>query len=142
MRASDDNRTLYWIIGGVLVVLCVIGLITFSGERETQQARDKAQELSQKLEQAGLGVPDEDILVRTLGTDGGTVCDNPATALGRATAFAEITNGASFVGRRPVIIDEDVLEAEKLILATYCPDELDEYRDKFDDLKTDDTIKD
>ena len=26
-------RTIYWIIGGVLVVLCVIGLVTYSGEK-------------------------------------------------------------------------------------------------------------
>lgn len=135
-------RTIYWVTAGVLVVLCVVGLITFSGEKETRQAQEKAQQLTQKLDDAGLGTPDQDILVRTLGSDGGAVCDNPATALGRATAFAEITNGASFVGRRPVIIDAAVLQAEKLILETYCPGELDEYRDKFDDLKTDDTLKD
>jgi len=135
-------RAIYWITGGGLVVLCVVGLITFSGEKETRQAQDKAQQLTQKLDAAGLGTPDQDILVRTLGSDGGAVCDNPATALGRATAFAEITNGASFVGRRPVIIDENVLQAEKLILETYCPDQVDEYQDKFDDLKTDDTLKD
>ena len=31
-------RTIYWITGGVLVVLCVIGLVTYSQEKETQQA--------------------------------------------------------------------------------------------------------
>ena len=135
-------RTIYWITGAVLVVLCVIGLITYSGERETRQAQDKAQELTQKLESAGLTPPDEDILVRTLGSDGGNVCDNPATALGRASLFDQLTNGADFVGRRPVIIDRDVLRAEALVLEVYCPDELQDYKDKFDDLKTDDTLKD
>ena len=135
-------RTIYWITGGVLVVLCVVGLITYSGERETAQAQDRAQELTQKLESAGLTPPDEDILVRTLGSDGGNVCDNPATALGRASLFDQLTNGADFVGRRPVIIDRDVLRAEALVLEVYCPDELQDYKDKFDDLKTDDTLKD
>ena len=47
----------------------------------------------------------EDIFVRTLGNDGGAVCDNPASALGKATLLDQITNGADFVGRRPVIVD-------------------------------------
>ena len=31
---------------------------------------------------------------------------------------------------------------EALILQTYCPDKLQEFQDKIDDLKTDDTLKD
>ena len=135
-------RAIYWIIGGVLVVLCVVGLVTYSGERETRQAQDKAQELTQKLESAGLRAADQDVLVRTLGTDGGNVCDNPASALGRANLLAQLTNGASHVGQRPVIVDRRVLRGEALILETYCPDVLEEYREKFDELKTDDVLKD
>ncbi len=135
-------RTIYWIIGGVLVVLCVVGLITYSGERDTQQAQDKATELTQKLESVGLRAPKQELLVRTLGTDGGNVCDNPASALGRASLLAQLVNGASFVGQRPVIVDRRVLRGEALILETYCPDVLEEYRDKFDELKTDDVLKD
>jgi hypothetical protein len=136
-------RTIYWIIGGVLVVLCVIGLVTYSGKKETQEAQAKAQELIQKLDAAGLPVPkDETILVRTLGSDGGAVCDNPASALGKAALIDTITNGADFVGRRPVIIDRRVLRGEALILEVYCPDELQDYKDKFDDFKTDNVLKD
>jgi hypothetical protein len=136
-------RAVYWIVGGVLVVLCVLGLISYSGERETQQAQDKAQQLTQKFNAAGLTVPeDQDVFVRTLGSDGGAVCDNPATALGKANLLNRLVNGASFVGQRPVIIDRSVLQGEALILETYCPDVLDDYRDTIDDLKTDDTLKD
>jgi hypothetical protein len=144
-RASghDDIRWIYWFVGLVVVVLTVIGLITYSGEKKDQEAQDKAQQLTQKFEQAGLPVPeDQDIIVRSLGNDGGNVCDNPASALGRAVLFDQLTNGADFVGRRPVIIDRDLIRGEALILETYCPDKLDQYRDKFDDLKFDDVIKD
>jgi hypothetical protein len=144
-RASgrDDIRWIYWIVGLVVVVLTVIGLITYSGEKKDQEAQDKAQQLTQKFEQAGLPVPeDQDIIVRSLGDDGGNVCDNPASALGRAVLFDQLTNGADFVGRRPVVIDRDLIRGEALILETYCPDELEHYRDKFDDLKFDDVIKD
>ena len=64
----------------MVAVLLGIGLVTYSGEKETEEAQQKAQELTEKFEQAGLPVPeDQDIIVRSLGTDGGAVCDNPRT---------------------------------------------------------------
>jgi hypothetical protein len=138
----DRNRVLYWIIGGVVVVLCIVGLITYSGNKQTADAEQKAQQLSSELRQAGLPVPDQDILVRSFGNDGGAVCDNPASALGRAMFFDQLVNGASTVGRRPVIADARLIQGQALIMQTYCPDQLQEFRDKFDDLKTDDVIKD
>ena len=140
---GDGLGWLYWVIGAVVVVLAIIGLIAYSGEKEDQEAQDKAQELTQKFEAAGLRTPeDQDIFVRSLGTDGGAVCDNPGNALGRALLFDNLTNGASFVGRRPVIADSRVVQGELLILDTYCPETVEEFRDKFDDLKTDDVIND
>jgi hypothetical protein len=141
--SSDGLGVIYWIIGAVVVVLCVVGLITYSGKKETEEAQQKAQELTQALAQAGLPVPaNQDIIVRSLGSDGGAVCDNPASALGRATLLDNLVNGASTVGRRPVIVDRSVIAGGVVILQVYCPDELEEFRDKFDDLKFDDTIKD
>jgi hypothetical protein len=136
-----DRDWLNWVIGGLLVVLTIVGLITFSGAAEDRAAERKAEELTQRLEEAGLRAPDQDIIVRTLGDDGGNVCDNPASALGRAHLYDQLTNGASHVGRRPVIVDRRVILGEALILETYCPGELDEFRDKFDDLKFDETIE-
>ena len=147
-RAGDSgngdggHRTLYWIIGGVAIVLAIIGLITYSGKKEDEQAQQKAAQLSQSLRRAGFKVPDQDILVRSLGSDGGNVCDNPANALGRATLLDQMTNGADFVGRRPVIVDSRILVGEALILQTYCPEKLQQFRDKTQDIKTDDVIKD
>jgi hypothetical protein len=136
-------RLMYWIIGGVVVLLCVIGLITFSANSQDAAAQQKAQQLITKFEAAGLPVPaDIDILTRTLGTDGGVVCDDPTGALRVAILNDQISNGAAFVGRRPVIIDHRLVTGEALILETYCPEQLQKYRDKFDDLKTDDVIKD
>jgi hypothetical protein len=141
VSSDDPNRTLYWIIGGVAIVLAVIGLITYSGKKDDQQAQQKAAQLSQSLQRAGLFVPDEDILVRSLGSDGGAVCDNPASTLGRAALLDQMTNGGSFVGRRPVIVDSRLLAGEALILQTYCPEKLQQFRDKTDELKTDNVIK-
>jgi hypothetical protein len=142
-RHPDEakHRTLLWICGAVALVLAIIGLITYSGNKEDQQAQQKAAQLSQSLRRAGLFVPDKDIIVRSLGSDGGAVCDNPANALGRATLLDQMTNGADFVGRRPVIVDSRILVGEALILQTYCPEKLEQFRNKTKDLKTDDVIK-
>ena len=132
---------MYWIIGGAVLVLCIIGLFTYSAGQQNEQAEQLAGELTQKLEAAGFTAPDQDILVRTLGDDGGAVCADPAGALRKAAQNDMLTNGADFVGRRPVIVDRRILLGEALILETYCPDELEPYRDRIDQLKTDDTIK-
>jgi len=137
----DEHRFLYWLIGIVVVVLAIIGLITYSGKKQSADASAKATQLTQAFQQAGLPVPaDQDIITRSLGNDGGAVCDNPASALGRATLFDQLYNGAATVGRRPVIADTNVLKGELLILDTYCPEKVQQYRDKTQDVKTDDTI--
>jgi len=124
------------------VALTIVGLITYSGQQQSEEATAKAQQLTQAFEQAGLRVPqDLSIITRSLGTDGGAVCDNPANAVGRAILFDQLVNGASFVGRRPVIADTKVLKGELLILQTYCPDKVQQYKEKTQDLKLDDTIR-
>jgi hypothetical protein len=138
---EHDHRFLYWACGVVAVVLAIVGLITYSGQKQSEEATAKAQQLSQAFLRAGLPVPqDLTIFTRSLGTDGGAVCDNPANALGRAILFDQLVNGASFVGRRPVIADTNVLKGELLILQTYCPEKVQQYKEKTQDLKTDDTI--
>ena len=139
---EHDHRFLYWACGIVAVALAIVGLITYSGQQHTEEATAKAQQLTQAFEQAGLRVPqDLSIITRSLGTDGGAVCDNPANAVGRAILFDQLVNGASFVGRRPVIADTKVLKGELLILQTYCPDKVQQYKEKTQDLKLDDTIR-
>ena len=96
-----------------------------AARRTTRRPSRRPQQLTVALQQAGLTVPaDQDILIRSLGSDGGAVCDNPANALGRATLLDQMTNGADFVGRRPVIVDPRILVGEALILQIYCPEKL------------------
>jgi hypothetical protein len=140
--APRTHDWMYWVIGGVVLGLVVVGLITYNGGKDDRQARDKAAQLTQKLEQAGLRVPqDQDIIINSLGNDGGAVCDNPGKSLGKAVLFDTLTNGASFVGRRPVIVDRRALKGQAVIMEVYCPDKLKQYQDAIDDLKTDNTIK-
>ena len=51
-------------------------------------------------------------------------------------------NGADFVGRRPVRVDRRVIQGQLLIMETYCPDKLQDFKDDFQDLKFDDVIND
>ena len=140
---AENMRLWYWIIGATVVLLALIGVLTYSGKKDDEAAQQKAAQLTAARASAGLAVPiDQDIIVRSLGSDGGAVCDNPANALGRATLLDQLTNGADFVGRRPVIVDPRVLLGQAQILQIYCPEELQEFKDKFDDIKTDEVIKD
>jgi hypothetical protein len=141
-RAAGEQRVMYFIVASVVVVLAVLGLILYDSAQDDQDAQAKADQLVQEFEAAGLPVPeDTDQIVATLGTDGGAVCANPANALGKAVLHDSLTNGASFVGRRAVIIDSRILQGEALILQIYCPDEAAAYQEKIDALKTDDVIK-
>jgi hypothetical protein len=140
--APGDDRWLYWAIGGVVVVLLIIGLITYSAGKNNAEAQAKARQLSQKVVAAGLNPPANlDQLTRSLGTDGGAVCSNPANALGKATLNAELTNGAAFVGLRPVIVAKRVVLGELLVLQTYCPEKVPAFQRKINDLKFKNTIR-
>ena len=56
-----------------------------AGRRRPRRPSRRPQQLAQSSRQAGLPVPqDQDIIVRSLGDDGGAVCENPANALGKA----------------------------------------------------------
>lgn len=141
-KPDDHNRVLYIVVAGVVVALIIVGLLAYHSNRQDIQARQKAQQLEQAFASHRLPVPvsTEDIS-RSLGTDGGAVCENPASALGKATLNNLLVNGASFVGQRPVIFDRHVLLGEALILQTYCPDKLKPYQDKINQLKSRNTVK-
>ena len=50
-EVPDEKRSwIYWVALGLLVVLVVVALITFSSARSTAKAQDKADELIAALE--------------------------------------------------------------------------------------------
>lgn len=121
----------------ILVVLALWGIFAFSSARETKRAQDKADQLIAALQDAGARTPDQDQIVRVLGEDGGATCANPNEALSRATLFTLLANGASGPGARPVIADSRVLQGQLLIMKIYCPNQLEDFQQFVDDLKTD-----
>ena len=104
--------------------------------RETQQSLAKADQLIAAIESAGGTAPSREQIARVLGDDGGAVCANPNDALSRATFLSQLTNGATGPGNRPVIANARIAIGEVAIIKVYCPDELAEFQQFIDDLKT------
>ena len=138
---DPHRRWLYWGAIAILVVVVVIALFAFGSARSTREAREKADQLIASLEDAGVHAPSLDQIVRVRGSDGGAVCEDPADALRRATLLAQMTNGATGPGQRPVIVDRRIVHGELLIIQTYCPDELEDIQDKVDELDFEQVIR-
>lgn len=139
---ASRHRWIY--IGAIvlLVAMVVIGLLTYTQQRATNEAYRKAEQLSDDLVAAGYhAVPDQGQIARLLGTDGGAVCENPGGTLNNALWKVNLSNGATGPGQRPIVADAKAVEAEAIVLNVYCPDKLDEFRSKVDDLDTDNTVK-
>jgi hypothetical protein len=138
-RKSGWAQPHRWVIIGVAVVLVVVGLITYGFEHADAEADRKADELIQRLADAGLPVPaNHDTVTRVLGTDGGPVCDDPGSALRKALLDQRLTNGGAFVGQRPIRGDGEVLRGGLIVLEVYCPDQVDALRDRIQDYRVDD----
>ena len=141
-EVHDDKRTwIYWVALGLLVVFVVIALLTFSSARSSAKADEKADELIGAMEAAGADAPSRDQVVRVLGDDGGAICEDPGSALKRATLNSLLANGAAGPGQRPVIADERVVKFEVLVISVYCPDELDDLADELEDFDFEDVIR-
>jgi hypothetical protein len=145
MNASADTtkntrRITYILVGGIILVLCVVGLVAYNSNKETQAAQQKADQLLATLEQAGLPTPSKDQVVRVLGDDGGTVCADPNLALKKAIMYGLATNGAAGPGLRPVIADSLLVQGGLAVIKTYCPEELPEFPQTAEQLKTVDLV--
>jgi hypothetical protein len=140
-QSTHERRWIYITAAIILGALLIAALVAFRSVRETTQAQDKADQLISALEDAGATAPDQDQIVRVLGDDGGATCEDPNAALNRAVLLAQLANGAgSGPGARPIIADSKVLKGQLLIIQVYCPDELEDFQEFVDDLKTDDGV--
>ncbi|MEU3792851.1 hypothetical protein AB0F07_24125 [Streptomyces fructofermentans] len=140
-RFASEHKWIYLGSIVVLLALVVIGLVRYMGIARNNEAAQKANRLADAAEEAGYPRPNISVIEGALGTDGGLVCEDPASALKSALWKINVSNGAAFVGQRPVIGDRKALRAEAKILEIYCPDKLDRIEGRLDDLKTDDTVR-
>jgi Tfp pilus assembly protein FimT len=135
-QPRHERRWIY--IGAVIVLigLTLGGILAFSTVRQSARASEKADELIAAIEEAGGTAPAKDQITRVLGSDGGATCANPNEALSRATLLAQLANGATGPGSRPVIADSRIVQGQLLIIEVYCPDELDDFKAFVENLKT------
>ncbi|WP_017240250.1 hypothetical protein [Streptomyces sp. SS] len=140
-RFASEHKVIYWGTIVILVGLVVTGLIRYENVKTNNETLSKANQLQEELVKAGYPSPDTDTIERLLGTDGGQVCEEPGNALKTALWKIQQANGATGPGMRPVISDSKAVEVERIVLQVYCPDELDDFNDSLDDLKTDDTVR-
>ena len=129
----------------ILVVLMVIGARSPSApRRETSEAQEKADELIAALEDAG--APDPRRRTRScgvLGDDGGAALREPERGAEPGDpARRSSPTAPPGPGCRPVIADSRVVQGQLLIIKVYCPDELEDFQEFVDDLKTDDVAGD
>jgi hypothetical protein len=118
------RRPTYLLVGIVVLAPLVVALAVHRSRKVDAAAHQKAGQLVAAFHRAGLSAPDQAQIARLLGDDGGAVCRDPANALEKAVRDGLGSNGAAGPGQRPVPIDPDLVEGEKLILQVYCPDEL------------------
>jgi hypothetical protein len=134
---QKDRRLVYIVITVALVLLLIICLVFYRRAESNQEAQDKANQLIAALQQAGVrAVPSQEQIAGVLGDDGGAICKNPASALRQALLFSQLTNGAGGPGIRPVIADSKIFKGELLVIQIYCPDELPQFQQMVEQLKT------
>lgn len=137
---AQDNRLVYALVGILVLALLLVGFLAFDQADDNRVARQKAAQLEQVFEHAGVrGAPSEKVLARSLGTDGGAVCDTSGGDLTQAVLDQQLSAGGG--GARPIVIDKNILNAELAIISVYCPDKAAEFKQQFKDYKLDDVIK-
>ncbi|MFD6136239.1 hypothetical protein [Isoptericola sp. NPDC056618] len=140
--APVRHRWITYTAAAVLIlVLGAIMMIQFAGYQDRQDEREaeqKAATLHAAFADIGITAFSEETIARVLGSDGGGFCTDPA-ALVDATANLGSANGAAGPGLRPSVLDERRLEGDRLVIETYCPDQLDEFDAYVDSLNLDDT---
>jgi hypothetical protein len=103
---------------------------------DSPEALSKAQQLQEKLEEAGLPVPDTDTLVKLYGTNGGVAC------VYSDSDFQTYYNLVHFgnTGRRPTYLDPSAVAYDLAVIEVYCPEKLDAYREAVEEWDTEQMI--
>ena len=137
-QTGNERRTIYIVVAVVVAILLIIGLIAFSSKKSTQQAEQKADQFIAALQAEGARTPTRDQVVRVLGDDGGAVGQQRQQDPAVESLVRVVAGRAAGPGMRPVIADSRVVKGQLLIIKIYCPDELQDFQEFVDDLKTDD----
>ena len=122
---SSRHRAVLWAIAAVLVILAVVLVLVYKPAPNSHLAQAKAHRVEALYAADGLTVPvDDKTLISILGTNGGSVCASPTSALTKAMQDVSLANGGATVGIRPIRESRRVVEGEQIILQVYCPKQL------------------
>jgi hypothetical protein len=141
-NSEKGDKFIYWCFGALALILVVIGLVEYRGAKQDDAADQKAEQLISALQKAGVErLPSTDQVARVLGTDGGSVCQDPNHGLRKATLFSMMSNGAAGPGMRPIVTDRRLLRGQLAVIAVYCPDELPDFQHFVDNLRTGNVVR-
>jgi hypothetical protein len=135
------ERTIYWIVGGIFGVLLIVMLVAWNYDRQNEEANAKAQQLIAAYEEAGLPTPDQDQIARTLGDDGGAVCETADSELVQGYWKLRLMIGGEFYVRAAPL-DGRVREGLSLIVDVYCPEKRPDVEEFFEDWNFEDVVRD
>jgi hypothetical protein len=135
------ERTIYWIVAGVLGVLLIVMLVAWNYDRQNEEADAKAQELIAAYEEAGLPTPDQDQVARVLGDDGGQVCETADSELVQGYWKLRLMIGGEFYVRAAPL-DGRIRDGLSLVVDVYCPDKRPDIEDFFEGWDFDDVVRD
>jgi hypothetical protein len=136
-----SERTIYWIVGGLLGVLLIVMLVGWNYDRQNAEADAKAQELIAAYEAAGLRAPDADQIARVLGDDGGAVCETADSELVQGYWKLRLAVGGEFY-QRATRLDPRVREGLSSVVDVYCPEKRPDIEDFFEDWDFDNLVRD
>jgi hypothetical protein len=121
-------------------VLLVVMLVGWNYDRQNAEADAKAQELIAAFEAAGLPAPDQDQIARTLGDDGGQVCETADSELVQGYWKLRLLHGGEYYVR-PVRLDGRFREGLSIVVDVYCPEKRPDIEDFFEDWTFYDTVR-
>jgi hypothetical protein len=135
-----SERRIYWLVGAIFAVLLVVMLVGWNYDRQNAEADAKAQELIAAFEAAGLPAPDQDQIARTLGDDGGQVCETADSELVQGYWKLRLLHGGEYYVR-PVRLDGRFREGLSIVVDVYCPQKRPDIEDFFEDWTFYDTVR-
>jgi hypothetical protein len=135
------GRTIYWIVAGAFAVLLIVMLVAWNYDRQNAEADEKAQQLIAAFEEAGLRAPDQDQIARTLGDDGGQVCETADSELVQGYWKLRLMIGGEFYVR-PTSLPGTVRDGLSLVVDVYCPEKRPDIEDFFEDWDFEDVVRD
>jgi hypothetical protein len=130
--ANRPRRALaYAALATAALGLVVWGVHTHRDHVQAEQARaeanaeHRAQQLQKRFAAAGLPLYGDIVQVsRSLGTDGGPVCEAPDRTLALGFLKLQLSADGQDATSRPVVLAREELRGEHLIIRTYCPEKL------------------